>query len=359
MERTASKRYSLTLLVLLGISLTALTGQWLYFEPLTGDLTRLGWYTERDFGWSQPQRWFGFHISETGDYDRYYDVVVVGDSYSISRSKYRTGASSYWHDFLGATTGLSVLVKHFEDTTAHEVIGSQTFRATPPKLLVIESVERYFIYNTVRDEGEPVVCTPERSKQRVTWRESAKHELFPVQRHTFSWDFNFRYPLEYDARNLSRALLGTQSDMVLPLKLTRSDLFSSRRSDELLVYIEDIGKANWIDQQIEAARCRMIAFQKRIESNGQTRVVFLLAPDKLTIYSEVLERKDLANLSRLDKLYDQTLSIGPRVDHALKAAIAAGEKDVYLPNDTHWGYRGHQLVADSLMTFLSAEPNAR
>lgn len=158
---------------------------------------------------------------------------------------------------------------------------------------------------------------------------------------------------------MSRALRGTESEKVVRIKLTRGDLFSSRRPDDLLVYVDDVKKADWNDLQIEAARCRMIAFQKRVEANAHTRVVFVLAPDKLTAYSEVLERKDLRNLSRLDLLFDQARFLGPRVDRALRAAIASGEKDVYLPNDTHWGFRGKQLAADALAAFLSNEPDVR
>jgi hypothetical protein len=36
----------------------------------------------------------------------------------------------------------------------------------------------------------------------------------------------------------------------------------------------------------------------------------------------------------------------------IKAAIAAREPDVYLPNDTHFGIRGHELAARSLVMFL-------
>jgi hypothetical protein len=29
----------------------------------------------------------------------------------------------------------------------------------------------------------------------------------------------------------------------------------------------------------------------------------------------------------------------------IEAMSAAGHKDIYLPNDTHWGYKGYQLAA--------------
>jgi hypothetical protein len=42
----------------------------------------------------------------------------------------------------------------------------------------------------------------------------------------------------------------------------------------------------------------------------------------------------------------------PQVDKALRAEIVTGEKDVYLPNDTHFGARGQALTADTVMRFI-------
>ena len=41
-----------------------------------------------------------------------------------------------------------------------------------------------------------------------------------------------------------------------------------------------------------------------------------------------------------------------RLDIALISAIRQGEQDIYLPDDTHWGSTGHQIVAKTLLTFL-------
>ena len=42
----------------------------------------------------------------------------------------------------------------------------------------------------------------------------------------------------------------------------------------------------------------------------------------------------------------------PRLDILLHKAIDNGEKDVYLPNDTHFGTKGYQLTAKSVTNFL-------
>jgi hypothetical protein len=44
----------------------------------------------------------------------------------------------------------------------------------------------------------------------------------------------------------------------------------------------------------------------------------------------------------------------PRADIALRAAIAAGTRDVYLPNDSHWSTTGSRLVAQTVIDYLRA-----
>ena len=43
----------------------------------------------------------------------------------------------------------------------------------------------------------------------------------------------------------------------------------------------------------------------------------------------------------------------PRLDVALRKEIARGVRDVYLPNDTHWGSAGHQAVSRALLDYLT------
>src|SRR3569833_1657581 len=50
------------------------------FEPLTGDLTRIGYYAEKDFGWNAPQP--VFQNAANGKAITFLDILVIGDSYS-------------------------------------------------------------------------------------------------------------------------------------------------------------------------------------------------------------------------------------------------------------------------------------
>ncbi|HET6370235.1 MAG TPA: hypothetical protein VFG95_03510, partial [Nitrospiria bacterium] len=105
-------------------------------------------------------------------------------------------------------------------------------------------------------------------------------------------------------------------------------------------------------QQVDSIRCGLINLQNRIQANGVTFFVILIAPDKLTAYADYITDRDFTQISRLDRLASDPGLHLPRVDLALKKAIDAGVKDVYLPDDTHWGSAGYKIAADTLVEYL-------
>src|SRR5947207_3379072 len=95
------RRYSL---VLVGCSLAAVLAFAIYghlLQPLSGDLTRIGWYAENDYGWNAPKQRFDPPLAEEGRLDGRYDVIAVGDSFTASHIP---GVA--WPHFLARATGL-------------------------------------------------------------------------------------------------------------------------------------------------------------------------------------------------------------------------------------------------------------
>ena len=121
---TESKRYLLILisLVVSAMGILALTS--VYIQPLSGDLTRMGGYAERDFGWNIPRNVLSNDFSLSGTYDRYYDIVVLGDSFS---------KSGMWQAFLTEKRNLTFTTLHWDDITVEGVINNNIFKTTPPK----------------------------------------------------------------------------------------------------------------------------------------------------------------------------------------------------------------------------------
>ena len=126
--------------------------------------------------------------------------------------------------------------------------------------------------------------------------------------------------------------------------------FSSDRAKALLVVSGDLHKNRWGHNDIEEMQCQILRLQRPVQANGKTLFIALPIPDKLSAYHDDLVDPSLPR-GVIDQLTDPRLN-RPPVDKALRAAITAGEMDVYLPNDTHFGARGQALTAETVMRFI-------
>ncbi|MEK9149514.1 MAG: hypothetical protein AAB267_05650, partial [Candidatus Desantisbacteria bacterium] len=160
------------------------------------------------------------------------------------------------------------------------------------------------------------------------------------------------YATNYLFNNMLRALFNFNKTKVEKFHLSRRDLFSNRLSDEILIYKFDLYKDKWSSSQINSIRCSLVNIQNRVQSNGKTFFVFMAVPDKLTAYSEYIVNNGAIKNDTIDMLSSDEMLHIHRLDKSLKKAIQEGVKDVYLPNNTHWGSEGHKIAAKTLVDYL-------
>ena len=346
------KRYSLLLMWLTVLLFATLAAVSLYLQPLSGDLTRLGWYSERHFGWNKPQKAFATELFSREDaYRHYADVVVIGDSFSIARYGYQ------WQNFFVAETGLSVATfvlyadsLKFNDQLLPQIVHSEAFQKTPPRVVVFQKVERM-----LDQMGEPIGdCRPGATVPAgfsVSMKPSpADYPLHNQFRKTTALS---RQSIAYAAEFLDKRVFSLRKKFIVTtLALENPELFSNRQSDKLLLIDLDIKKRSWDEHKIDKIRCILLAMQNLVQANRKTLFVAMLAPDKLTAYSRQLADKGYVDLSVFDKLAAEPSLNLLRLDWALRSAVDKGMVDVYLPNDTHWGYQGHRIAATTLAQYL-------
>lgn len=342
----AFMKYSLILGGLLLAALLLLTLTAVYIEPLEGELTRLGGYAERDFGWNGVQRKLGPDVVLDDRYGEYHDVVVIGDSFS---------KPGLWQSLFRKETSLSFATLDVVSTSLDEFVAGEPFRRFPPRLMVVEIGERMLLdkFGSPRmtcSQAAPVAPQDRPRQDLVATPVSLQDDLRP--RTVDLGNVNLKYALLFLQRSLVRSVLGHDFTRVRQYPLTRSDLFTSRKSDRILVYSNDLIKANWTAEDVRAAACAIKTLQDRVEANGRTRFALMLIPDKSSAYVDYITEPELRNMVRIDPiLAAQGINLLPLND-LIKAAIVAREPDVYLPNDTHFGIRGHELAARSLVMFL-------
>ncbi|MEN8170087.1 MAG: hypothetical protein ABFS08_07675 [Pseudomonadota bacterium] len=358
----------LVFIPLMGLSLSALS-----FQGYTGVLTRIGGLPESDYGWQKPQEVFPEPLFTkaftAADYQRYYDVVVIGDSFSFDSEK-------GWQNYFIEQTGLSVIT-FSHDVPLNSILNSVMFREHPPHFFIVESLEQFSLprltaYNSYQSSAvlKSVIASKEvvtlarhqQVKEKITNDSSASFEERIVQRlHNLEKGLE-RYQQEKNWLENIKGLHGvgeygsSKGAYVLPLK-EESRLFSNKLHDSLLVYYLDITKVTKGALLSDAVR-GVGQLQRKVEENGHSQFILMLFPDKLSAYSPWLEDKMLAPPSlipELSRLYPSQV----RLDLAFQRALAVPVIDLYLPNDTHAGYKGYSIAANTLIEYLLGTGMAR
>jgi hypothetical protein len=341
-----SKLYTLILLSIIFIGMAILITISIYVQPLQGDLTRLGGYAERDFGWNIPRKVLSDDVQLARSYDKYYDIVILGDSFS---------KSGLWQSFLTDKTNFSFTTLHWDDTTVEEVINNQIFKSNPPKLFIVEMGARSL---PMRFSSANAECdTNKGTKSMNNWFTQDVRPHIPfieINRQTKTrWsDINLKFALLYLENSLLRWFFNDDFSKVRKYALNATNLFSNRNSDEILLLSTWFDAKVWSDEEIAKAICSISNIQDTVQSNGKTMFIILPIPDKGTAYEKYIINPKFSSMEELTlKLIKYNINT-PRLDLILNKAIENGVKDVYLPNDTHYGTTGYQLTAKAVADFL-------
>lgn len=322
-----------------------------WLQPVSGDLARIGGYAARDFGWNDPQRRFDPPLARQGRYDRYHDVLVIGDSFA------NLGGGAQWQHWLARRTGWSIATLDKNRISVDAILASEAFLRTPPRVVIWNVVERWV------DEDAAANTTCDGFLRARALAQPPQLPLrpidatpVPVARNTGPQGVNPGFVRIWLRKNLLRiaGIDWSNSDsQPESFPIARDGLFSSSESRRILVYRQDRRKAAWSAQTIARIRCGLAHLRERFEANGKTRFVTALAPDKSAAYRPWLRDPAAVAAGRLGEILDASPVPDARLDRALARAIARGVRDVYLPDDTHWGSAGHRIAADAVLELLA------
>lgn len=325
------------------VAITWCLAWWL--EPISGDLTRIGSYAERHFGHQAPQLEFHPPLSTFGDWKEEIDILVMGDSFA-------NGTVRQWQNWLAAATGWRIHTLDKKRISVDKVLSSTLYREHPPRVVIWNVVERDLLYEfsaTGRcGPYSPVVVSA------VLPRRATPATPVEVSRPNGLSELNPGFARMWVWNSLLRAV-GIDSSGTLEAKLTRNDLFSSRHPESLLVYRDDLLKRKWSSSDLQKIRCGLSSLASRFESNGRTRFVTALAPDKSSAYHAWLVSPSSLPPSILPALLHESPIPDAGLHASLADEVSRGVKDVYLPNDTHWGTAGHKATAERILQLLINE----
>ena len=109
-------------------------------------------------------------------------------------------------------------------------------------------------------------------------------------------------------------------------------------------------------------RAGITRLKRQIEAAGK-RFLFVVAPDKPTIYPQFLRERDLRRQTEVDARLEQFRDVmrrepvGGFIDVWDEMAAAAGlaSEPIYFPRDTHWTTQGSLVAADMILDRLAPE----
>jgi len=342
------------LAVLLGailLTIGAVAGYAWHRGPPVGDLVRLSGAPLRAFAWSTPAKGFVENHYRRIDQEALLagadpgGLLVFGDSFSAPRED---GTS--WINWVVSGTGLEtrfVRIKSLEPVLAY--LESEAYRAAPPSLIIVETIARALYSRALK------VYRPEAGCPMPPWPRSVAGSTVvnaPMRKITLRRHFlSLNELLSWGALSARKQIFGAPA--VRKFTLERSDLFSNEASDRLLVVATDLRnravheRFRVAPQEVaERTGCAL----RQIAAAAEGRLILTIAPDKLSVYEPYIV-SDLPP-KPIDAFGIAKAALGPvfiDLMRPLSTAVADGSKDVYWPNDTHWGATGNRIVGKTVL----------
>lgn len=333
------KTYNALLLASACLIVGICAGIVLWSQPITGDLTRIGAYPERWFGWNEPQQQIP-NMGNTARQAGKRHLLVLGDSFS---------RSGRWQAMLSDRYTFTYLMLK---KTRLELLPA--YLAThKPDAVIIQSVERFFpemfgsqsrFIDQPTGDCQPPVAIPDTEVPKLNALSGpafplAGRKIWPASGQEISQGYHLlRRWLDFRQHPEKR------KPMTLPMQA--NDLLSHQRNDQLLVIRDDLLlKPPLPAAEIATIRCSILRAATTLTAL-QIPFVIALTPDKTTAYQPYLTENDLrtrpATLDKIGTGYiPHTINMLP----AVRRELAAGARDFYLPNDSHWGHDGFRLAA--------------
>lgn len=325
-------------------------------EAFDGTLTRIGGFLEKDYGWSGAQYKFASahcrYAKEVDDYDTYYDIVVIGDSFSQNQD-------NGFPAFLANNSNASVIVFDFRYTNLSTILNSEVFRKSPPKALIFEADE------TVLTEGQKFAAL-EQALQQVEPFHKAESD---ASRGLTHWDPSHSPMLRFgrethvsllDRLDLTsdfifkmaaRTLLGGGAlDRVVDVGIDCAHCFSNSLHGHYLDWGATFRPILNEAERLHQVKTFAQTLKRKVEQNKQTTVFSLFFPMKSAAYGPFIDDNFYTLLDDPSLYMPETGVVD--VISALRQAVRLGDTDVYMPNDHHTGFAGNQAAYSALIDRL-------
>ena len=335
------RHYNRILILNFCLLFAIVSGFMIWLEPYSGDLTRIGAFQENRYGWNQHQKKFkSSHYkigSDLNEYDSYFDIVTIGDSFSVNESQ-------SWQNYLSLSCNASIITFHRRSVNITDLLKSNQFKMTPPKLVIYEVVE-HGIQTALHDidTGRKIDYNENENQISLSFQNIDFSMLMESYEREKTNNFSMDTAIHYIKTNIKQ-ILGSRIKAIPKGIESKELLFSNNHSDAVLFYHLDNLKESIDSEEWEIIEQRFATAQALIENNKKTRFLAMIAPDKRTVYNHLLMNKKDGYRSALESMPGKSKINWVNTYKALREMVEDGVVDIYLPNDIHWGYQGYKAA---------------
>ena len=228
------------------------------FEPLVGDLTRVGNYAEKDFGWHTPKP--VIQIEANGVTMTEPDILVLGDSFS---------RNNVWQSVVSQKLHAKIQSFEYADVGCIQNWVDYALNQSSAKTVIIESVERVFAprFQSISPckPDKPIAFSIGASATNAT------QQTWPPEWHIYR-TFKVAFNTVEMKRKPHTTLRGNAINAPIDPQCAK---FSNRRSDRILYFPQDEEKFQWSLEKKASAIANIVRIQKLFSEHGK-KFVFMM-----------------------------------------------------------------------------------
>ena len=319
-----------------------------------GDLLRLGYIHGFVAPRPQPHNLSRLHI-EVKDFTlKRVDMVTVGDSFSV-------GKSGCYQDHLASSLNISILniptpkdLSFYPVPMLAKLINSGYLDRVKPKYLLLQTAEREAINRLVYGFSLTDLATVEELDREF---HGGGRETTPLD---LDRNLNFinNGNWKFVANNIQYRFRDKAFDSKVVVSKMNRPFFSTERGNILFFHKDDIKAVHKATPQTMAKlNCNLNLLADILSTKGIT-LIFMTAPDKLTLYEPYLKNRNYPKstfFEELRKLPKRYTFIDTK--QILTQEIAAGVQDLYYQDDTHWSWKASEAIAKCFPSLYGTAEN--
>lgn len=291
------------------------------------------------------------HLRVSDWHDESIDLITIGDSFSNAMG---SGKNPYYQDYLASALHINILnIQNIDNSfsyidTIRYLLKQGWLKKMHPKAVLIECVTRE-TFNHLPETNTSISIPADKLSSALSSTNFTKEFPHPMLINTA----NYKAPYYYIKYKYS---IHAKKE-IYKFPLTKN-LFSTKDSNHLLVYHDDLNSINRITEaSVSMLNTQLNILSAELAKEGIT-LMFMPAVDKYDLYYNYISDKKNLPVNPFFSLLRKETKDYRLIDtkKILYPLLEQNMKDTFYADDTHWSYLSSEKIAnDPVFIFLQSK----